>query len=275
MTDKHEKCEGGCDSNRNCNVCVSAQDYYDLVNFVDYVAQDNIWWSLNSLLYNAIQIQPITGVTKIKGSDMATLANSGLYIPALGPFELGSYGGTNILNFFKIDPSVDICALQKQYGPLYRALRTPKKNFVPKAEQLDLLGNDQFNAILQYVIKKINELCIPECTKLVIVDKILNIAFINLDFNFDNHDSDRKPIKNLCGDNGLPECGPLYIANGMCDGQNLIIDLLLKVKFVLFSYFNVNCVCKKHDDCDLTLEQACKIVFGRFCIIKVDSKLCN
>jgi len=122
-------------------------------------------------------------------------------------------------------------------------------------------------AITEYVISRINELCLPEFVKVSIVDKIVSAFQQAQEANADliaNTCPVSRGFENgysLCKSNDIPECGPIYIAN-----QPALLQGLLYSKFLLRAYFVNSC------DCDLTFEHACKFVFGRFCVIDVATR---
>ncbi|AYV76571.1 MAG: hypothetical protein Terrestrivirus9_8 [Terrestrivirus sp.] len=121
--------------------------------------------------------------------------------------------------------------------------------------------------VFAYVNEQINALCIPECVKARIIDKILayTIGIISsVDFDDGRDNSDFK----ICSELNLKECDIIVISESGA-------RLFLPIKFIIQSYFATKCCCES--DCDreceydITFQEACRFIFGKFCIVDNDS----
>jgi hypothetical protein len=260
--------KSSCKDDCKEDCCELAQKKFDLANFISYVSQDNIYWSTS----------PLPG----SGGNTGTLP---MGVQVVDPNTNYYYPGASGVYFYTIDPCVDLCALEAAtMVTLNRALRTPIGNVVPKVKNVEFLSDNSLIDVIEFLVDKINSLCIPACAKAKIVDQIVKAE---QDLVSDANFTDGKMINSFCGKSGLPKCGPLYIRNVVklehCrditeDSHDLkhnnILTLLLRAKYLLRIYFSTTCTCghNSHDrdcDCDLTFDKACKLVFGRFCILKV------
>lgn len=98
-----------------------SEELNDTASFIDYVSQDNLWWTVNPGLTNLNEL-PI-GLTQIVPSESSLFEKGFYYYPDVSIVTI---------YFYQINPFVDIDELQTEYGPLYRILRSPKNNIVPK-----------------------------------------------------------------------------------------------------------------------------------------------
>ncbi|AYV76575.1 MAG: hypothetical protein Terrestrivirus9_12 [Terrestrivirus sp.] len=175
--------------------------------------------------------------------------------------------GVNSANYaaFTLDPKAVCCwSTVKAYITLNNLFAVLPE--APHVDPIITLNSCDILAIAEYILTKVNELCLPEFAKANIADKLVSAVQKIISkfagspqtgpgcsFNtFDNGFG-------LCRSDEIPECGPIFIDSS----DPILIQFLLYAKFLLRSYFITGC------DCDITFEHACQFVFGRFCVIDV------
>jgi len=171
--------EYSCDSSSNMslfteednNICKIAQKKYELIAFLNYISEDNLFWTAATDPLDMIPegvIGPYTIFSSIPNIDLNA------YYP---PFDdAAAQGGSSRetpVNFYQIDPCVDLCALTIDGDPaqLFRMLKTPNRN-IPKLKHHEFLPDYRVLDVIETVIQKINRLCISEAVKIRIVDQI-------------------------------------------------------------------------------------------------------
>lgn len=301
------------DCSDESDVCKLAQKRFDFANFINYTTQDNLYWA-RVVVGNTITALPgvqvfYDGVGPASSAFQQALTALGLfpmapYYRAGTPTSLGTY-----IAWLIIDPCVDLCALLA-LNPgtnFYRALRTPTAGNlqVPVVKSLNFICPSQFSDILDYIVEKINSLCIPECVKTKIVDSLIEKANCLQLQNATTSCSSIDNVGNAVLDgsicsikSSLPKCGPFYVPNIVnspilcpesCGSsgiaiqvgeitQSIILQVLLAARYILKLNFSLKCKCREQHErdceCDLSFEKVCKIVFGRLCIINVTSDPC-
>ena len=137
-----------------------------------------------------------------------------------------------------------------------------------------------------YIIDRVSNLCIPCCVKEKINNAIITYANNILAPISDNIGlfANTEVFTSFCDTSDeMPKYGPIYIANIVVVDENgipintlvpnSIIDVLQMIKFYIRSYFSTRCCCRiKHPcvcSCNMTYNDACKFVFGRFCVVDI------
>jgi hypothetical protein len=176
--------------------------------------------------------------------------------------------GVNAANFaaFNLDPEAVCCwSTVKAYIALNNLFAV-----LPKAPHVDpviTLNSCDILAIAEYILTKINELCLQEFAKATIANQIVCLVQQIISKNTPITPAGPGSCSvnsfnngfGLCRSDEIPECGPIFIDSS----DTVLIKFLLYAKFLLRSYFITGC------DCDITFEHACQFVFGRFCVIDV------
>lgn len=163
------------------------------------------------------------------------------------------------------------------------------------------LNINQLFALVGYIIDRVSNLCVPCCVKEKINNAIIaysnnilspidNDNVVNIGSNAFNFGDPTSTFTSFCDPkDDISKCGPIYIANTVLvnsDGtpnntvvRNPIIDALQMMKFYIRSYFSLRCCCKsKHSNicaCNMTYNDACKFVFGRFCVVDIKRIVVN
>lgn len=135
----------------------------------------------------------------------------------------------------------------------------------PIVEPVKYFGLRDLLLIVEYLVKKINELCLPELAKVSVIDRLvaaLHKIHDDASRYYGNDDNDKLDAGfSFCKESRIPECGPIYIAD-----DQVLLNFLSYAQFLLRSYFTNSC------DCDLTFDHACKHVFGRLCVVTVSKR---
>lgn len=232
----HDDKKGHCDD-KCISECEFGQQTMELYNYIQ---------SVENRFVGGYQLQPIW------------VYEEPIIIPIGAPIKnIGTLGSASL---FGPDPTArgytlhDAYRVAESLGLKTLLPRSPKVEPVKYFDSRDLL------LIVEYLVKRINELCIPEVAKIGIIDKLV-CAFHKIhDDDYYGADNNFQVGKDFsfCEDSKIPNCGPIYIAD-----DRILIHLLTYAQFLLRSFFTNSC------DCDLTFEHACKFVFGRFCVVKV------
>lgn len=230
--DKKDHCDDKCIS--ECEFGQQTMEFYSYVQ------------SVENRFVGGYQLQPIWTTEGV------------VIIPVGAPIQgIGNLGSAILIGPNTSAAGYTIEAAYKSAESLGLKLLLPRS---PRVEPVKYFGPRDLLLIVEYIIKRINELCIPEVAKISIIDKLVAALHkINDDIHYgiDNNFQLGKGFS-FCEDSRIPDCGPIYIAN-----DRIVIHLLQYAQFLLRSFFINSC------DCDLTFQEACKFVFGRFRIVTV------
>lgn len=125
--------------------------------------------------------------------------------------------------------------------------------------------------MIGYITGKINELCLSECVKSDINKTILNLIIESgsiaapIPAQFQSQQSTGQVAMNtaVCFEQKPDECGFIVVGTA-------ILNLLLQIRMIIETLYTNKCYCddcEDDDGCELSFDEICKFVFGKFCVI--------
>ncbi|AYV76572.1 MAG: hypothetical protein Terrestrivirus9_9 [Terrestrivirus sp.] len=141
-----------------------------------------------------------------------------------------------------------------------------------KAAALAFNSSVELVNMIGYITGKINELCISPCVKSDINKTILNLLIANsaVAAAAPAQNQIQQPVGQVamntavCFEQKPEECGFIVVGT-------VTLNLLLEIRMIIETLYASKCHCndcdRDDDGCELSFDEICKFVFGKFCVI--------